>query len=132
MPRIALDLACLLTPETRAHKAAVSARARARAVLARTDWLIVRQIETGKPVPDAVVERRARARALLGGQGPDGGARTPDGGAVADGGVQAPDGGVQAPDEAVADGGVQAPDGDVQAPDGAVRPRPADGSAHGG
>ena len=125
MPRIALDLGHLVTPETRAHEATLSAQARARAALAQTDWLIVRQIETGKPVQPAVLERRARARALLGGQGPNGGA------AVADGGAQAPDGAVH---PQPADGSVPAPDGgSAGAARGAMRFQPkGEGGAHGG
>lgn len=41
------------------------ARAEARAYLASTDWLVVRQAETGMPVPDEVAEKRAAARQKL-------------------------------------------------------------------
>ncbi len=41
------------------------ASAQAEACLASTDWYLIRQAETGKPVPDAVKERRAAARKLL-------------------------------------------------------------------
>lgn len=41
------------------------AQARARAYLASTDWMITRQMETGKPVPEAVLEKRAAARTRL-------------------------------------------------------------------
>jgi len=42
-----------------------NASAEARAYLARTDWLVVRQAETGVPVPEAVLQARAEARRLL-------------------------------------------------------------------
>lgn len=39
--------------------------AEARAYLASTDWHVIRQQETGKPVPDDVLAERAAARALV-------------------------------------------------------------------
>lgn len=41
-----------------------SARATARSYLAQTDWLVVRQAETGTPVPPEVLTARAEARAI--------------------------------------------------------------------
>lgn len=40
-------------------------RAEARAYLNETDWLVVRQAETGTSIPEAVLQARARARVVL-------------------------------------------------------------------
>lgn len=42
-----------------------AARARALAYLASTDWMITRQMETGKAVPGEVLQNRAAARNRL-------------------------------------------------------------------
>lgn len=49
-------------------KAENALRAEARAYLDDTDWLVVRQAETGTVMPEAVRKRRAQARALLSSQ----------------------------------------------------------------
>tara|TARA_R110002049_G_scaffold34867_2_gene113091 strand:- start:147 stop:365 length:219 start_codon:yes stop_codon:yes gene_type:complete len=48
--------------ETLRHQQAAT---QAKAYLAKTDWYLIRQTETGKPVPDAVKKQRAAARKLL-------------------------------------------------------------------
>ncbi|MCC5968298.1 MAG: hypothetical protein JJU24_19480 [Natronohydrobacter sp.] len=50
----------------RAAQERAAAQAEARAYLARTDWLVVRQAETGTAIPEAVTRTRAEARKLLG------------------------------------------------------------------
>ena len=54
------------TPADLQRESEAQARAKAaqeaRAYLASTDWMIVRQAETGKPVPDDVLAKRAAAR----------------------------------------------------------------------
>ena len=40
-------------------------RAEAQAYLDGTDWMVTRQAETGKPVPDDVTAKRAAARQTL-------------------------------------------------------------------
>jgi hypothetical protein len=42
-----------------------AAAASARAYLADTDWLVVREAETGKPVPDEIKVARAKAREAI-------------------------------------------------------------------
>ena len=37
-------------------------RAEALRYLAETDWLVTRQLETGKPIPPEVLDARAKAR----------------------------------------------------------------------
>jgi len=37
----------------------------ARVYLAETDWMVIREAETGKPVPDDVRQRREAARRTL-------------------------------------------------------------------
>lgn len=49
----------------RAAQAREVARVEALAYLARTDWLVVRQAETGAPVPEAIMQARAEARRML-------------------------------------------------------------------
>lgn len=39
--------------------------AKSRAYLAKTDWYIIRQQETGEPVPEDVLAKRAEARATV-------------------------------------------------------------------
>lgn len=41
---------------------AAAKRDEARRYLAETDWLVTRQMETGKAIPDDVAEKRAEAR----------------------------------------------------------------------
>lgn len=51
-----------------AERAALDAeinRAAALAYLDSTDWLVVRQTETGQPVPQDVLDARAKARGVL-------------------------------------------------------------------
>lgn len=48
-----------------ASRASEVARAEARAYLASTDWYVVRQAETGKPIPEEVSLKRDQARAIL-------------------------------------------------------------------
>ena len=49
----------------RAQSSRDADRARASACLAETDWMVVRQAETGKPVPPHILHARAEARAIL-------------------------------------------------------------------
>lgn len=57
------------TPEEIAAEAQARAenalRTEARAYLYDTDWLVVRQAETGTMMPEAVLKMRAQARAVL-------------------------------------------------------------------
>jgi hypothetical protein len=46
--------------KTEAERARIAAEA--RRYLAETDWMVIRAIDTGKPVPDDVTEARAKAR----------------------------------------------------------------------
>ena len=43
----------------------ITARSAAAAYLAATDWMVIRQSETGQPVPDNILRARAEARAAL-------------------------------------------------------------------
>ena len=43
----------------------ITARSTAAAYLAATDWMVIRQSETGQPVPDDILHARAEARAAL-------------------------------------------------------------------
>lgn len=43
----------------------ITARSTAAAYLAATDWMVIRQSETGQPVPDDILQARAEARAVL-------------------------------------------------------------------
>lgn len=64
-----IDYSRLLTAEDRRDRErrrdAAHARAAARETLAHSDWMVIRAIETGKPVPPEVAQARAGARALL-------------------------------------------------------------------
>lgn len=40
----------------------------AKQYLALTDWYVLRLVETGKPIPEEVVIKRAEARLLVGAQ----------------------------------------------------------------
>lgn len=42
-----------------------TARSTAAAYLAATDWMVIRQSEAGKPVPDDILQARAEARVVL-------------------------------------------------------------------
>ena len=46
----------------RAEREREATRAEALAYLASTDWMVVRQTETGKPVPEDIAAQRAAAR----------------------------------------------------------------------
>ena len=59
-----------LAAEQAARAAQAAQRPDAMAYLASTDWLVVRQAETGKPVPQDARDRRAEARAILDGSAP--------------------------------------------------------------
>jgi hypothetical protein len=48
-----------------AARIATQAKREARDYLEATDWMIVRQAETGTPVPVEVLQQRADARLLL-------------------------------------------------------------------
>lgn len=48
-----------------AAREAQAAQSKARAFLDSTDWMVVRQTETGTPIPQAVLKARAKARAQL-------------------------------------------------------------------
>ena len=43
----------------------ISARSAAAAYLDATDWIVIRQSETGQPVPDDILRARADARDML-------------------------------------------------------------------
>ena len=60
-----IDFTRIVTAEDRAR---ARDEAEARQTLAATDWMIIRQAETGDPVPEAVRAARARARRILGGR----------------------------------------------------------------
>ncbi len=60
-----IDFTRIVTAEDRARTAD---EAEARQTLAATDWMIIRQAETGDPVPEAVRQARSRARRILGGR----------------------------------------------------------------
>lgn len=64
-----IDWSQLETREGRAvleaERAAEDARQEARAYLAETDWMVVRQAETKKAIPADVKKRRAAAREVL-------------------------------------------------------------------
>ena len=57
-----LRRAAEIDAEDRGHRAA-RRRTEARSYLAGTDWMVIRQIETGEPLPADVVARRRAARA---------------------------------------------------------------------
>jgi hypothetical protein len=61
-----IDFSQAITAEARAAeelaRSAAAARAEALAYLASTDWMVVRQAETGEAVPEDVLARRAEAR----------------------------------------------------------------------
>jgi len=46
-------------------RAQAGAKATARALLARTDWMAIRAVETGVPVPGEISAERAAARLCL-------------------------------------------------------------------
>lgn len=53
------------TPVPTPEQQQQAANAKARAYLAKTDWYIIRQSETGEPVPKDVLAKRAEARAAV-------------------------------------------------------------------
>jgi hypothetical protein len=61
-----IDFSRAITAEARAAeeqaRSAAAARAEAVAYLAATDWMVVRQAETGQAVPKDVLAARAEAR----------------------------------------------------------------------
>ena len=60
MPNI--DMNRMQTAQDRAAATAQTAQAEARAYLARTDWYVLRQVETGKAIPDEIAQLRREAR----------------------------------------------------------------------
>lgn len=67
MPKI--DFSQAITAEARAAeeqaRSAAAAPAEALAYLASTDWMVVRQAETGEAVPEDVKASRQAARSIL-------------------------------------------------------------------
>lgn len=64
-----IDFTQVVTAEARAaEEARLSAEAEARALLAATDWYLVRKVETGAAVPSEVLDARNAARATLSGE----------------------------------------------------------------
>jgi hypothetical protein len=59
-----IDLTRILTAADRARALQLS---EARGFLARTDWMVIRAAETGRPVPEDVRKARAAARKVLDG-----------------------------------------------------------------
>lgn len=53
------------SPEMLAALARTEAQKAAREYLAETDWMVTRAAETGKPIPEDVLAKRAAARATL-------------------------------------------------------------------
>lgn len=61
-----IDFSQVITAEAQALAAArAQAEAEARAVLAATDWYLVRKVETGAAVPRDVLDARKAAREVL-------------------------------------------------------------------
>jgi hypothetical protein len=60
-----VDFTRMITAKTRAAARQEAARAKARHVLASTDWAVLRQLETGQAVPAEVAQVRAEARQVL-------------------------------------------------------------------
>lgn len=52
-------------PPPTAAQLQAATNAQARAYLASTDWYVIRQQETGEPVPPEVLQQRAAARATV-------------------------------------------------------------------
>ena len=52
-------------PAPTAEQLQAQANTEARAYLASTDWYVIRQQETGEPIPDDVMAERAEARASV-------------------------------------------------------------------
>jgi hypothetical protein len=68
MPMPKIDFSQVITAETKAaDDGRAAAQAGARALLARTDWYLVRKIETGAAVPRAILDARKAARDVLSG-----------------------------------------------------------------
>lgn len=66
-----IDFSAVVTRDKKGAQARAEARqlarAEAAAFLAQTDWMVVRQVETGQAVPEDIRTRRAQARGLLSG-----------------------------------------------------------------
>lgn len=66
---MSIDWAALVTAEDRdklaTEQARAMARTEARLYLTETDWYVIRALDTGAPVPDAIRAGRSAARALL-------------------------------------------------------------------
>ena len=64
-----IDMSRLITAEAKASAAdehtVEAAKAEARALLAATDWMAVREVETKKKMPAKIKAARAAARELL-------------------------------------------------------------------
>ena len=69
MPNIAIDLSQLITAEDKTQAAERDAeetkRQEAMTYLVETDWMITRLSETGKAVPQEVLDNRQAARDVL-------------------------------------------------------------------
>jgi hypothetical protein len=67
-PPMKIDFSQAITAEARAaEQGRAAAQAEARALLAQTDWYLVRKIETGAAVPRAILDARKAARDVLSG-----------------------------------------------------------------
>lgn len=64
-----IDFTRTITATDRARQARAARRQDARDLLARTDWALLRQFETGEPVPGDIRRERARARRVLAEEG---------------------------------------------------------------
>ena len=62
MSEIAIDLSQATTLE---HTAIAQARAEAEAYLAKTDWMVIRRAETGKSIPQAILNKRQTASRMI-------------------------------------------------------------------
>lgn len=60
-----VDLSQLQKIKTEAEIVAEGERDGAIRYLQSTDWYVIRQVETGAPMPDAVREQRAAARLII-------------------------------------------------------------------
>ena len=64
-----IDMSRLITAEAKAsaadERAVDAAKSEARALLASTDWMAVREVETKKKMPAGIKAARAAARELL-------------------------------------------------------------------
>ncbi|QUS36083.1 hypothetical protein [Falsirhodobacter algicola] len=64
-----IDFTKVITAEARERErrqeAQDQAQAEARALLTETDWMVIRAAECGTPLPEAIRDARAGARAVL-------------------------------------------------------------------